>query len=396
MWVDPVPPVPAGPPTPAQPNGTSEQPGIPGHYVGITKLPIRVGTLVYVSDLATPPSDSTVGRTQVKEMSRSRSQMLRQRDHSIPIRWYDVNRIDPLIVEAIKAGTWQDIIPMDGPGDHAIGEVARANYPRENFQFANVIGADLDRAWSLSNNQLGTTTDTERSATEVTVMSGANAIRLDYEKGRVNRYLVEGAQVLFQLMQRFMDVTDYVRVVGQDGVERLVAVNQDTLSGEYAFDIKADSSERVDLTTKQANIVKVYNLLANSPSVNRAALEREIIELHGLDPKKIEAAPKEPAPDKPSLSFRFGGEDLLNPMAVAVMQKAGYNLTPDEIKAAAIMIADAVKQMQANALTPQNLTPTGGPAGGAPPAEPGFTKLEPPETNDPVLKRGESGTRLAA
>lgn len=396
MWVDPVAPVPAGPPTPEQPQGTPAQPGIPGHYVGITKLPIRVGTLVYVSDLATPPSDSMVGRAQVREMSRSRSQMLRQRDHSIPIRWYDVNRIDPMVVEAIKAGTWQDIIPMDGPGDHAIGEVARANYPRENFQFSNIIGADLDRAWSLSNNQLGTTTDTERSATEVNVMSSANNTRLDYEKGRVNRYLVEGAQVLFQLMQRFMDETDYVRIVGKDGAERLVPVNQDTLAGEYAFDIKADSSERVDLTTRQANIVKVYNLLANSPSVNRSALEREIIELHGLDPKKIEAEPKEPAPDKPNVSYRFGGEDLLNPLAVAILQKSGVNITPDEIKAAALMVKDAIAQMREAQLPPPAPPTGGGPPPGVVPPGQQPPAVEPPETNDPILKRGESGTRLAA
>lgn len=173
VWVDEVPPTPAAPPqvdpltgaeiTPAVP----AKPGVPGYYKGLKKLPIRVGTLTYVSDLATPPSDSQAGRPQVREMMRSRAQMIRQRDHAIPIRWFDTNRLDDEIVEKLRNGDWQDMIPVNGPGERVIGEVARAAYPRENFGFANVITGDLDRSWSLSSNQLATPNDTERDRKSV-------------------------------------------------------------------------------------------------------------------------------------------------------------------------------------------------------------------------------------
>ncbi len=349
-----------------------------------------MGTLTYISDLAVPPSDSQAARPQVREMIRSRSQMIRQRDHSVPIRWYDVNRLDELTVGRIQKGEWLDMIPVNGPGERVIGEVARASYPRESFGFANVIGSDLDRTWSMSNTQLGTTNDTERSATEVGVVANANGQRLDYEKARVNRYLVEGAEVLFSLAQRFMDETRYVEIVGQDGAERLAPVTAAAIAGDYAFDIKADSSDRIDTATKQGNSVKLYNIVGNSSSVNRQALEAEIFELHGLDPAKMMAQPKEKGPEPPNISYRFSGEDLLNPIAVAVMLRAGHDLGQKDIQAAQMLIRDAVAGLRD--MQPQMTPTSGGPAPPAPPPPGG--DVTPPTPVEPILKRLGDGTRM--
>jgi hypothetical protein len=103
---------------------------------GLTSFPLKVLTLVYVSDEDVPPSDSEIGRPQVKELNKSRTQMLQQRDRSAPMRWFDVNMVDEAIADQMEHGTYQGMIPMNGPGNNAIGEVARANYPRETFQFS--------------------------------------------------------------------------------------------------------------------------------------------------------------------------------------------------------------------------------------------------------------------
>jgi hypothetical protein len=410
-WVPEVPPQPAPPPMPPGPGQppppmAPDQPGKPGYYKGLRRLPIRVATLTYVSDKAIPPSDTEAGRPQVRELIRSRSQMLRQRDHSVPIRWYNVNLVDDEIAEALKRGEYQDIVPVNGDGSRMIGEVARANYPRESFQFQSIIGNDLDRSWSLSNNQLGSQTDTERSATESKIVQSAGQIRLDYEKGRINRFLVEGAEVLFSLMQKFRAGTKYVRVPKLGG-EDLQAVAPADLLGEFQFDIVADSSDRVDIQTRQTNTLKLYNLLANSKSVDRSALERELIQLHGHDPTKIiRKEPPEDKPEAPNISYRFSGEDMLNPLVVALMMKAGVQLTPQDIKAAAMMIQDAVGQMMTRHLQPgQPGAPGGAVPGGpmapgppllaAPPGPPAAgPPVTPPEMNEPILKRAGDGSRF--
>lgn len=387
-WQEWIPEVPPGPPGL---DGKPTTPGKPGYYKGLKKLPIRVETLTYVSDTAIPPSDTEAGRAQVKELLRSRAQMLRQRDHSIPVRWYNVNLVDEEVAEQLKRGVYEDFVPVNGDGTRMIGEVARASYPRENFEFQRVIGGDLDRAWSLSNNQLATPNSGARSATEVNVVQNAGQVRLDYEKWRVNRYLVDGAEVLFSLMQMFRDGTKYVPVPGPNGDE-LQPVEPADLMGDYVFEFVADSSDRVDVVTKQNNSMKMYNLMANSDTTNKKGLEREIWELHGFDPAEMMVEPQPKGPPPPNISYRFSGEDLLNPMAVALMVKAGYELKPDEIKAAAMLIQDAVKQIKTLHVLPGGTPPGAPPA--APGAFPGQQPVEPPETVEPILKRAVDGTHL--
>jgi len=362
---------------------------VPGHYVGVRKFPIRVATLDYVSDLATPPSDSQAGRTQVRELSRSRSQMLRQRDRSIPIRWFDTNRLDAAVIAAIEAGEWQDLIPVNGPGERVIGEVARAQYPRENFTFQSIINSDLDRSWSLSNNQLASQSDNTRSATEANIIQSAANIRLEYEKARVNRYVVEGTEVLAGLVQLFADETDYVELTGADGAKRMAAWDRKTVQGEFAFDIVPDSGDRLDPSVRQERVLKLYNLAANDPTINRPMLTQQLVESYGMDPAVVMQTPPEQQPEPPNISYRFSGEDMLNPMAVAMLIKSGQAPGAEEIKAAALMIKDAMQQIQIAQPPPE---PLGG-APGEPPA-PGQEPVEPPETVNPILKRANDGSRL--
>jgi hypothetical protein len=364
----------------------------PGSYVGARKLPIRVATLTYVSDLAVPPSDTRAGRPQVRELSRSRSQMLRQRSRSIPMRWADPNRIDADIFERIQNGDWQDIIPISGRGDGAIGEVARANYPRENFTFQNIIGQDLDRAWSLSNNQLASQADSNRSATEANLIQSAANTRLEYEKARVARYVIGGVEVLAGLVQMFTDHAEYVELVGPDGAKRMEVWDQSTTAGEWVFDIVPDSGDRIDPTVRQERILKLYNLAANDPTINREALTRQLVESYGMDPTLVMKQAPPPKPDDPNISYRFSGEDLLNPMAVALLLKAHPDFGPQQIQAAATMIQDAMRQMQTPQQPPQ--PPQGGPGG--PPPGPGGQPppVEPPDTVSPILKRAVDGSRM--
>jgi hypothetical protein len=45
--------------------------------------------------------------------------MFMNRKFSQPMRWYDVNRLDPLVQEQLMAGTFQGIIPVNGDGSRS-------------------------------------------------------------------------------------------------------------------------------------------------------------------------------------------------------------------------------------------------------------------------------------
>lgn len=118
--------------------------------IGSQKSPLRILTLSYITDETIPPSDSAVSRPQINELNKSRTQIMMQRERSIPIRWYDVNRIDPMIGQALMRGTWQNMIPVQGQGTNVIGEVPRSAMPPENFEIDRIVKSDLVRSGLLA------------------------------------------------------------------------------------------------------------------------------------------------------------------------------------------------------------------------------------------------------
>jgi hypothetical protein len=353
-----------------------------GRWVGMTTYPLKVGTIAHISDMAIPPSDSEVGRPQVRELIKSRTQMVRQRDHSMPLRWFDVNQVDAIIGDKLRRGKWQDMIPMNGPGANAIGEVARAHYPPENWNFDKVIKADLDEAWSMGAMQQGVTTPGETTATEVREMKGANDVRLAYEQQWVARFFLEIAAGVGQLMQMFADDTDYAYVVGEDGAAALKQWNKDLIAGEYIFSIRPDSQLRLDVSQQRAEALNLYKLLRKDPLVDPAALVRKLLEAHGMDPTKAMAKPQPPQPPGPKISATVKGEDLMSPMAVALINKSNTPITEQDIAA-------AVKLIQSAAVLPPPVPPVVPGAEGQPGGAPDTSHPGPAPVVQPLNRRYE-------
>jgi len=330
------------PPSPQAPQGV---PPSSGRYIGMTDFPIKVRTLTYISDSAIPPSDSEMGRPQVKEMIRSRSQMIRQREHSLPIRWFDVNMVDEEIAAQLRAGVMQDMIPMNGPGSNAIGEVARANYPRENFEFMRIFNTDLDETWSMGANQMGIEAPGDQSATEAKIVQSSGNVRIEYERSKYLSFYVECAQGVFALMQLFSDYTDYVEVIGDNGVRTLQQWNKDKIPGDWIFEVKPDAAVRVDINQRKQEILNVYKLLRRDPLINPSAVIMELCEVYGLDPARWIAPPKEEKPPAPNIRYSFKGDDTLNPFVIALIQKSPNPVTAQDIAQAKALLTDALSMM---------------------------------------------------
>lgn len=339
--------------------------------VGMKKFPIRFLTLTTVSDEAIPPSDTQISAPLVRELQLSRTQMVQQRKRSIPLRWYNTDVIDEETANKIEAGEVQDMIPLHGSPANAIGEIARANYPRENFEFQRIIEMDLQEAWAMGSSQLGADSPGEVSATEVRTIQGNTNVRLDYERNKVLRWFLDGAELLGSIIQMFADEPDYVEVVGPDGAKALQQWDKETVAGEFVYEARPNSQLRLDVGQERMDSRNLYQLMANEPFVNRQKLVESVLETHGISPEQTMAPPPEKQPDAPNISYRFSGEDL-NPMNPAfpivthILTVAGIQIPPDAI-AQAKRVAMMALQMQ-GLIPPQ---PAGAvpPAGGAPPAE---------------------------
>ena len=356
-----------------------------GTISGMQGFPIHVGALRYVSDSAYPPSDCTMSRHQVDEISNGRTQMMYQRIRSTPMRVVDLQGIGgPDGLAKLEKNIWQGIFPVANLDPMPIREVPLANMPAQNFTFDSLARNDVSNVWAMSNNQMGNINPTDRSATELTLTQNSGATRLSKERTKFLDWFVQSAEKLAALIQMFADEKSYVDIIGQGGAKILTQWDKTTIQGTYAFDIKANSSAPTDAATERAQILQFYNLMGNSPAINRPELDAEVVRAFDLDPDKLllpPAPPQPPPPDKPKISFSFDEKalDPSNPAFPIVMEilKSG-DIMIDQKAILAAQAAAGKQQMVMGAqqpvvadAVPHPPAPSpgqGGPPGGAPPS----------------------------
>jgi len=307
-------------------------------YVGSSKFPVRVLTLTYVSDNPIPPSDSAAGRPHVRDLQRSRSQMFQNRDRSVPIRWFDTNRIDPEIRELLQRGTWQGMIPTQGDGTRSIGEIARASYPAEDLAFDRSTKGDLMESWQIGPNQQGTTSPGDQTKAEVQLVQGNFATRIGQERARVASFFLSIAEVLAGWMTLY---SDFPTLSDQERQQMQGAWDQKRILHDLVLKIRPDSSIVLDSQQRVQRLMAFLNMTAKSGYVNVAPIIAEIAELTGLDPASIMIKPgmKE---EKPNVSYRYSGkDDLINPVVMAMLIKEGLAPSEQEIEAAKKLLMSA-------------------------------------------------------
>lgn len=287
-----------------------------GQIVGVVRNPIQILTVTYVSDENLPPSDSTISRGSVRELEESRTQMALQRKHSNPLRWGDTNRVSANARARIDKGDFQSFIWTNGPGDRAIGEVARASFPQEKYELDAVINREITDQWQTGPNQIGSFASGERSAREAGIVERNFQTRIGQERAKVERHFVAIAEILGALMA----------LHGNAGMPA-------ELLGAVTYSIRVDSTVLLDAEQRIARVEKQIDRLAQSPFADVRPLIREWLELNGTDPTHIiiDPQPKPPEPVKVSVSK---AEDLNNLLFLAALVRTQQAPTPDDLAAA--------------------------------------------------------------
>lgn len=305
--------------------------------------PIHVLTIRDLTDSAYIRSDCSMTRDLVDQLSKFLTTQTKQRDTSIPLRLVDEGVITPDVMQKITKGDYGSFIPIpEGRLEPPpVVEIARAQYPRENFEGQSRIERQLAKTLALDSNQSGATDDQSRTATELTIVQNNASVRLKGERNRVVQFFLAGVRKFDSLLQRFATDTSVIQIVGPDGAQQWAAWNKLTIAGRWAYAIKPDSGVDLDEATARKQALDTYNFLGKDPLVDRSYLIAELAPALHLDPQRLKAQPKPPQPDRPSLGFSFKGEDLLNPLCVAVMIQGGVNITPDMIQQAHTLIQTA-------------------------------------------------------
>lgn len=318
--------------------------GDDGTVVGAQTFPIRVLTLTYLTDETIPPSDSAIGRPQVNEINKARTQMIQQRQRSLPVRTVDVNRIDPAQVQSLMRGTWQAMIPVQGDGSRVISEISRASMPQENFMFDKIAKADLQEEWALGPTGaqlMEAKGDPNQNMASFNTQAGR-------ERAKVGSFLAGISQVLGGLLCLYEDPASF-----GEGFDP-------AFSKMLKFSVLTDSTVLLDAGQKLARLDQFINKYAKSGWVNIEPVLQEIATLSGLDPNTVIRAPQPKPPVEPNISLRLTGvEDLLNPLSLAMMIKSGQAPSTDMIEQAKGLIQQAVVPPQGMQM-PGQVQPQGG------------------------------------
>jgi hypothetical protein len=281
-------------------------------YVGSVKFPVRFLTLTYISDNPVPPSDSSAARPQVNDMRRSRSQMFQNRERSAPLRWFNPDKVDPAIIDTIMRGTWQGMIPLQGGGDRAIGEVARASYPTEDLSFDKQVKEDLMESW-----QIGQTQPMGVTAAESKAVQNNFQTRNGQERAKVALFFLGIAEVLAGWMVLY---SDFPTLTDQEKQGMQKIWDQKHILQDLVLNIRPDSAVVLDSSQRIQRLMQFMNMTAKSGFVNIEPIVKELAELSGLDPAEVIKKPQPPPPEEPNVSYRFSGkEDLINPLVMAML-----------------------------------------------------------------------------
>ena len=337
--------------------------------IGAQRYPIRVLSLSYITDDAIPPSDSAIGRPQVNEINKGRTQMIIQREHSLPLRTVDINRIDPTVLYNIMKGTWQGMIPVQGNGQNVISEVSRSSFPQENFMFDKIAKMDFAELAGLGQDTVGA--DVETAGESDNIQTNYNT-RISRERAKVGKFFTSVAEVLGGLICIYEDPSS----IGEGFTPQV--------SKTLNYSILADSTVLLDSNQRLQRLMQFINFTAKSGWVNIEPVLREIATLSGLDPAVVIQPPQPKAPVEPNISLRLTGtEDMMNPLTLGFLIKAGQ--APD-----AETIQKAKKLIEAAVMPPPNAQPMLGPNGqllpaGATPALGPDGLPMPPDPNAPPL-----------
>lgn len=305
-----------------------------GSYIGSCKVPIRVGTLTYISDEPIPPSDSAMIRPMVDELIEYRNDQRMQRKHSVPVRWADVNRLSPETMQALMEGEYQGIHFVNGDGSRAIGEVARASYPRENNMLEQSLRQDVQETFKIGPNQLGTSARGDQTATESDIVQSNFATTVGYERGRVTSMFLSAVEVTAGLVLLHDDF-DIAADLSEQDKQRVQGVDLRTINHEAVFTIRPDSTVLLDAEQEYKRVSRFLDVSAKSGYANVKYLFERMAALSQLDPAEAVKDPEPNSPEQPNISYRFSGAaDLVHPVVMSLLMKHGQAPTTEELKAA--------------------------------------------------------------
>lgn len=312
----------------------------PDSLIGFSVRPLWIRDL---PDSAYPPSDCAVTGPLTRELNKFRTQMVMARDAAKDVILVDTEKLNPEARDQVERGTIGRYVPVE-PGalaggiDQVMKQVATASLGREHYTANDYIERDREAILGISANQSGSTTTTERSATEVQTIQKNSEARFELERQRVVAWFLDVVRAVDALIMRYGDERLAMRVLGPRKGQFWAQFRQ-ALAGGYRYDMQIDSGKYLDVEANRRQWLQFYQMTAQDPFANRMVLLKKLAQAWGLDAAEWIVPPEPPKPQPVNAAISFKGADFDPtlpgfPIILALARQGGWQI-PDDVVAQA-------------------------------------------------------------
>lgn len=256
----------------------------------LDRFPIQIATLRDMTDSAFPEADAAFTNSIIKTRNTGRRQQIRIRNASIQKMLYDPDAFEEGEVSALKNPDTDHIAVKPSSLQNGVEKVLvptpTVKVSQDSYRLDADLRQDNDETLGINANSAGATNDTVRAATEIATVQQAVAGRVKKERDRFMHFYVECARILDTYIARYTTQTEYVRLTGPDGAQRIQTWNGQMVSGRWLYQIAPDSQLQVDTPQDRQYNLNLYNMVAKDPLVDRRPVLRRVFQQSGYDPGK--------------------------------------------------------------------------------------------------------------
>jgi hypothetical protein len=284
----------------------------PDSLIGSPLHPLALRDL---TDSAFVAADCTLTAPLTHELNDARTDNILQKRGSKLHVLYDPDKLNNQARTKVEEGNAPKFIPvepgvLDGGVDRVMAQVPALTQGRESFLIQDIIERDRDGILGMNQNTSNPRAQGGKTATEIQTVQRNTDARFEQERNRVLEWWLKAVQKISALALRYGDRMAMDILGPQRGQMWLQARDAGQFS-RFSFETVIDSGNYIDIEQRKNTDLKLYEMTAKDPTLNRSILQARLATDFGLDPARwLVTEPPEQKPEPMSMSLSVKVEDL--------------------------------------------------------------------------------------
>lgn len=284
----------------------------PDSIIGYPEHPLALRDL---TDSAYVAADCTLTGPLTRELNDARTTNVEQKHGSKLHVLYDPSRLNEEARVKVEEGRAPKFIPvepgsLDAGTDKVMAQVPALTQGRESFLIQDIIERDRDGILGMNQNTSNPRAMGGKTATEIQTVQRNTDARFEQERNRVLEWWIKLVQKTSALALRYGDRMA-IDILGPERGQMWLRAREAGQFNRFSFETVIDSGNYIDIEQRKNTDLKLYEMTAKDPTLNRSILQARLATDFGLDPARwLVTEPPEQKPEPMSMSLSVSVPDL--------------------------------------------------------------------------------------